>query len=284
MTLTRSLRQRRNRATSSARDSLVVFTSHCLVADGLFRLPFSKVGQKLFGRNKERILVRDPADDDKRMCPDDVNYGVAAELLQTTCADDRIAVTAPHMVHAGFEFNQTFQVGAAMCCPIHPANDATQWKPAARTARGQLFEHLRHPVLIETTVSKVSVCIRSKLKLACLLRTGRIDTRRGEAADVLILLLWIHYMNRPVATLEPVLDEWEQNSILFLIAVEQRTHMSEWIQLGTGRRNRNIRPVMRGPTIGLPFSKAPQVVRQEFDCRSHCNLTGHDLSTNLNAG
>src|SRR5258708_25297015 len=137
MTLTRSLRQRRNRATSSARDSLVVFTSHCLVADGLFRLPFSKVGQKLFGRNKERILVRDPADDDKPMCPDDVNYGVAAELLQTTCADDRIAVTAPHIVHAGFEFNQTVQLGAAMGCPIHPANDATQWKPAARTARGQ---------------------------------------------------------------------------------------------------------------------------------------------------
>src|SRR5258708_40120610 len=108
------------------------------------------------------------------------------------------------MVNVGFEFNQMFQVGAAMCCPIHPANDATRWKPAARTARVQLFEHLRHPVLIETTVSKVSVCIRSKLKLACLLRTGRIDTLRGEAADLLILFLWIHYMNRPVATFQPV--------------------------------------------------------------------------------
>src|SRR5258708_5567621 len=101
-----------------------------------------------------------------------------------------------------------FQVGAAMCCPIHPANDATQWKPAARTTGGQLFEHL-HPVVIETTVSKACLCIRSKLKLARLLRTCRIDTRRGELLDVLILLLWIHYMNRPVATLEAVLDEWE---------------------------------------------------------------------------
>jgi hypothetical protein len=193
MTLTRSLRQRRNRATSSARDSRVV----------------SKVEQEVFGGDKEWILVQDPADDDKRMCPHDVDYGVATELLQTICADDRIAVTAPHFVHTGFEFNQMFQVSVAICCRVHSANDAAQWKPAARSARGQLFEHPQHPVLIETTVSKVGVCIRSKLKLASLSRTGRIDTRRGESVDVLILLLWIHDMNRPVATLETVLDEWE---------------------------------------------------------------------------
>ena len=45
-------------------------------------------------------------------------------------------------------------------------------------------------------------------------------------------------MNCPVATLEPVLNEWKQHTILFIVAIEERTHVPCFVKLGAGKGNR----------------------------------------------
>ena len=168
--------------------------------------------------------MQDSADDDHGMRPHDVDYGVATELPQMICADDCIIAAAPDIVHAGFEFNQIIDVRLTVCPPVHAANDTAQGEPALGV--GQLFECLQHQVLIEAAFPKVCIGARSKLKLASLVRRGRIDSGRRKTLKVVILLFGIHHMNGPVATVEAVLDKRQENAILLFITVEQGTDMS----------------------------------------------------------
>jgi hypothetical protein len=49
------------------------------------------------------------------------------------------------------------------------------------------------------------------------------------------MLTRINHVNRLVATLEPVLDEGEQNAILFFFAIEKRADMTRVTELGSGK-------------------------------------------------
>ena len=44
-------------------------------------------------------------------------------------------------------------------------------------------------------------------------------------------------MNRLVATLEPVLYEWQQYAILFVVAIKKRTDMTYFAELRAGKGN-----------------------------------------------
>jgi hypothetical protein len=52
-----------------------------------------------------------------------------------------------------------------------------------------------------------------------------------------MMLSGIHKVDGLVATLEAVLYEWQQNPVLFLGAVKERTNMADLAQLGSGERD-----------------------------------------------
>ena len=81
-----------------------------------------------------------PADDDHGMRPHDVNHGVAPKLAEMVCADHRVVVTTPYMIHARFEFNQIVNVGSIFNCPIHAAANAAQRESALGIAASHLLE------------------------------------------------------------------------------------------------------------------------------------------------
>jgi hypothetical protein len=51
------------------------------------------------------------------------------------------------------------------------------------------------------------------------------------------MLVWIDDMNRFVTAVKPVLDEWKQHTIRFVVAVEKRANMTSLAQLGSGEGN-----------------------------------------------
>jgi hypothetical protein len=204
---TRSFRQPRNRATSSVGVSSITSTSDRDAAHGLLPFPRSKFGQKPLWWDKERILLQNSADDDNRMRSHDVDHGIAAELGQMVSADDRVVVTAPNVVDAGFELNQVIEVGTAFRRPVHAAHNAAERKPTLSIAAGCLFEYLQHPILIEAAVAEIRLGIRSKVELAPLLRGRSIDFRRAEALQVVPALIRVDHVDGFVAALEAVLNE-----------------------------------------------------------------------------
>ncbi len=61
---------------------------------------------KLSNRYKERIVLKNAADDDHRMRPLDVNHRVSSEFRQMVRADDRVVMATPHIIYTRFELNE----------------------------------------------------------------------------------------------------------------------------------------------------------------------------------
>ena len=48
---------------------------------------------------------------------------------------------------------------------------------------------------------------------------------------------WIYHVDGLIATLKPVLYEWKQHAVLFVVAVEKRTDVTYVAELGAGKGN-----------------------------------------------
>src|SRR6266446_6320678 len=65
----------------------------------------------------------------------------------------------------------------------------------------------------------------------------RIDARRSQALQMIVMLPWIYHVDGLIATLKAILYEWKQHAVLFVVAVEKRTDVTYFAQLGTGKGN-----------------------------------------------
>ena len=57
----------------------------------------------------------------------------------------------------------------------------------------------------------------------------------AKPLQMVVMLTRINHVNRLVATLEPVLDEGEQDAILFFFTIEKRADMTRVAELGSGK-------------------------------------------------
>src|SRR4051812_38473475 len=110
-TLTRSLMQRCKRLISSAECSSDACTLGCRRSCwSRIGSPVAKLAQKFLRRDKERILLKNAADDDHWMRPHDVNHRVSANFREVVSADHRVFVAKPHLIHPRFELNQVINL------------------------------------------------------------------------------------------------------------------------------------------------------------------------------
>src|SRR5580700_6673362 len=99
--LTRSLTQRRRRLISSARSSgSASILGRRRRSSGFPHVPLTKLVQKFLGRDEERILLQNAADDDHRMRAHNVDHRISSELIQAVGADHGIVVVTPDMIDA----------------------------------------------------------------------------------------------------------------------------------------------------------------------------------------
>ncbi len=111
-------------------------------------------------------LSKNPADDDHRVRPHDVDHRVATKLRKVVGTDDRILVTRPHVIHSRLELDEIVNV-RSIRRPIHLADDPAPAKPALGTS--QALEYTEHLVLIKSPISEVHFRIGSHLELSGLL-------------------------------------------------------------------------------------------------------------------
>jgi hypothetical protein len=73
------------------------------------------------------------------------------------------------------------------------------------------------------TVTKICFGVGSKVELTALLGGRRIDACRSQALQMIVMLPWTYNVDGLIATLKPVLYEWKQHAVLFVVAIEKRT-------------------------------------------------------------
>src|ERR1700752_4065258 len=212
MMLTRSLRQRRSRAASSAGASNGDSTSDRDIAWTLCSTR-SKFRQELLRGHEERVPLKDAADDDHRMRPHDVDHGVAAELPGAVRADHRIVVAAPDVVDAGFELDHVVDGCPAFGNPIHLADDTADRKWMCRVTAGEQLECRQHSILIEVPVAKVGLRAAAQFELAARRGGGGVDASGGQAPQKIGTLARIDDVNRFVPTGEAVFHERQEHPI-----------------------------------------------------------------------
>src|ERR1700722_15503893 len=179
-----------------------------------------------------------------------VNHSVSSNCREIVSADHPIVVAPPYIVHTRFELNQVVHMRPAVSRPFHVANDAAEWKSPASITACQLLEKLQHPVLIEVTVTKICFGVGSKLELTAPLGGHRIDACRSQALQMIVMLPWIYNVDGLIATPEPVLYEWKQHAVLFVVAVKKRTDVTYIAELGAGKGNWG-RSVLHGVYLAL---------------------------------
>jgi len=197
----------------------------------------AKFLQELVLGNIEGILLEDATDNDHRMGPHDVNHRVAPEFAEMVGANDCIVVAAPYLVYARLELDDIVDMGPILDRPVHTTTNATQRKRPLGVAAGHLLERRYHAIRIEATVRKVDVCVDANFQLSALFRGRRVDPCGCQASEMVLTLIRINNMNRPVAARKPIFYEWEQDSILFLITIEEGADVTGFVELGTGKRN-----------------------------------------------
>ena len=159
------------------------------------------------GGTKKRIQLEHSPDDDHGVGAHDVDHGVSAEFCKIVDADDRIIVTEPDIVHAGFKFDEIVDVRSVFSGPVHVADDAAERKVSLGVAAGQLFERLEHAVLIEAAVAQVGFGVGAKFKLTALLRGGRVDAFGGQSLEMVVVLIGVNDVDCFVAAGETILNK-----------------------------------------------------------------------------
>src|SRR3984957_12589632 len=122
--------------------------------------------------------------------------------------------------------------------PVHSAHNSIERERSLGIVTRHLFEHFEHAILIETAVSQIRLGVGSKLELSGLLGGVGINSCRSQALKMILALFGIDYVHGLVATLESVLNEWEQNAVFFFVAVKKRTNMTHLCKLRTADMNR----------------------------------------------
>ena len=171
--------------------------------------------------------MKSSADNHHRMRPHNIDHCIPAEHTKVIRANNYVVVPVPNSIHTRFKFNDVLQPGLVRANPIHPAHDATERKASRRISRRELFKSLKHPVLIEFAVAKISVGVGFDLQLPPLLSGGRVDTRDRQSAQMLLLLMGIDDLNGLIAALQAISDERKQHAILFIVAGEKCADMTD---------------------------------------------------------
>jgi hypothetical protein len=76
------------------------------------------------------------------------------------------------------------------------------------------------------TVTKICFGVGPKFELTAVPGSRRVDARRSQTLQVIAMLPWTYHVDSLIATLKPILYEWKQHVVLFVVTVEKRADMT----------------------------------------------------------
>ncbi len=191
--------------------------------------------KKLLRRHKEGVLLKNAADDDHGMSPHDIHHDVTAELGEVVDTDDGVVVTAPDVIDPRFELDQIVNAARMPAGPFHLTDDPAAGVRAACRAACEALEHPKHAILIEPAIAEIGVGVDAKFELAAAPCFHGVDSGSGQVPDMAIVALGADDVDRLMAAVEAILNEWQQNTVFFVLTIEERTDMTCLIEAGTGK-------------------------------------------------
>ncbi len=191
--------------------------------------------KKFLRRHTEGILLKNAADDDHRMRPHDIHHGVTAEFGKILDADDSVIVTAPDVIDPRLEFDQVVDAGRSPARPFHLTNDSAERVWSLDRATRDTLEHLKHAVLIEPAILEIHVSIDAKFQLAAALCRRNVNSGSGQMPDVTVATIGTDDVDRFMDAAEAILDDGQQNTIFFVLTIEDCADVASQIQLGASK-------------------------------------------------
>jgi hypothetical protein len=189
--------------------------------------------KELLWGHEEGVLLKNAANDDHGMGSYQVHHGVATELREIIDADNGIVMLAPDIIDLCFKLDQVVNARRMTVGPFHLTNNPADGICAISRASSNALERLKHTVLIEPTVGKIGLGAVAKFQLAANLCCRGVDTDSSQMLDMAIATAGAENMDCFVAAVETVLNEWQENTILFVFAIEESTDVPCLRQLGT---------------------------------------------------
>jgi hypothetical protein len=98
--------------------------------------PVAKFPQEFIRPHKERVPLKDTADDDQRMGPHDIDYCIATELPQVISADDSVVVAKPYVVDTRLKLDHVVDMRSILNRPVHTATNTAPRKSPGRVTAG----------------------------------------------------------------------------------------------------------------------------------------------------
>ena len=172
------------------------------------------------------------------MSPHDIHHDVTAEPGEVVDADDGVVVTAPDVIDPRFELDQIVNAARIATGPFHLTDDPAEGIRAVDRAACDVLEHPKHAILIEPAIVEIGVGVDAKFELAVALCFRSVNAGSGQVPDMAIVALGADDMDRLMAAVEAILNEWQQNTVFFVLTIEERTDMTCLIEAGTGKRYR----------------------------------------------
>jgi MFS family permease len=161
--------------------------------------PLLYLQQQLVGRNEERVLMDQAADNYDRMRPQGIHHHARAKFDEVVRADDPVLVFGNHIIEPRLELEQVDVLPSPAQCPFHMRHESCVCVPCRRPQLERLLE-CRHPrVRVQADVAERAVLPRPHLQLAGAHSLAHIDT---------------------------IFNEWPEDPALLVNAVEERTDMT----------------------------------------------------------
>jgi hypothetical protein len=169
------------------------------------------------------------------MSPHDIHHDVTAEFGEVVDTDDGVVVAAPDVIDPRFELDQIVNAARMPAGPFHLTDDPAEGVRAIDRAACDVLEHLKHAILIEPAIAEIGVGVDAKFQLAAALCFRSVDSGSGQVPDMAIVALGADDMDRLMAAVEAIPDEWQENAIFFVLTIEERTDVTCLIEVGTGK-------------------------------------------------
>jgi hypothetical protein len=102
--------------------------------------PFAQLAQKFVGRDKERILLEDAADDHHRVRAENIHDDVGTEPGHIVSSADGIVVLGQDVIQPSLVLHNVVDAGPIFQRPLHVRHQPGQGEAAGRSTGQHLFD------------------------------------------------------------------------------------------------------------------------------------------------
>jgi len=83
-----------------------------------------------------------------------------------------------------------------------------------------VLEHPKHAILIEPAIAEIGVGVDAEFELTAALCCRSVDSGSGQVLDMAIVTLSADDVDRLMAAVEAIPDEWQENAIFFVLLLK----------------------------------------------------------------